>query len=142
MAAAGGGPLSIRNPDPALEDEVAKLIREIKAYDVNIKANPRPMPSSQNGTDEEEMELQGEWQRLYELVQNLLHDEPERHDALMALLQPYAGRFGQPSQGNEAASQYGGKRNSRKSKSRKSKSRKSKSRKSKSKGHKASKSRK
>lgn len=127
--ASGGGPLSIRNPDPALEDEIAKLIREIKAYD----AKPAPIPNSQNTNPYEEMELQGEWQRLYELVENLLHDEPERHDQLMALLSPYAGRFGQPSQG----SQYGGRR-TKKSKGRKSKS-KSKSKKSKSKKSKKSK---
>jgi hypothetical protein len=132
--AAGGSPLSIRNPNPSLEDEIATLIREITAYDEKIKANPI-QPSSQNTNPyEEEMELQGEWQRLYELVENLLDDEPERHDDLMALLEPYAGRFGQPSQ-----TQYGGRRKPRKSKSKskskskksKSKSRKSKSRKSK-----------
>jgi hypothetical protein len=131
--AAGGGPLSIRNPDPALEDEIAKLIREIKAYDAKIEANPI-QPGSQNTNPyEEEMELQGEWQRLYELVENLLHDEPERHDALMVLLEPYAVRFGEPSQG-----QYGGRRKARKSKSKskKSKSRKSKSKSKKSKGRK------
>jgi hypothetical protein len=125
--AAGGSPLSIRNPEPRLEDEIAKLIREIAAYDEKVKAKPI-QPSSQNTNPyEEEMELQGEWQRLYELVQNLLHDEPERHDELMALLEPYAVRFGEPSQG-----QYGGRRKARKSKS-KSKSKKSKSKKSKSK---------
>jgi hypothetical protein len=130
--AAGGGPLSIRNPELLLEDEIAKLIREIKAYDEKVKANPI-QPGSQNTNPyEEEMELQGEWQRLYELVQNLLHDEPERHDALMALLEPYAVRFGEPSQ-----SQGGGRRKARKSKSRKSRKSKSKSKSKKSKSRKS-----